>query len=65
MIRKTILGLAFLSILVGATAAALVAHTFSPGDGYHYSYKESITRPSYFKGKLLQDCLDGPECALR
>ena len=64
MFRKSILGLAILSILVCATAAALVAHAFSPGDGYHYSNREWINRPYYFKGKLLEDCPENPECAL-
>ena len=65
MIRKPILSLVILSILLGATAAALVAHAFSPGDGYHYYYKESINRPPYFKGRFLGDCLENSECALR
>lgn len=70
MIRKTILVLAIVAILIGATAAALVAQAIKPvgartGGGHGYGYNELINRPSYMKGKIMEDCLEHPaDCAM-
>ena len=54
---------------MGATAAALVAKSLAPVTartaGQAYSYNELVNRPSYMKGKILEDCLEHPaECTL-
>ena len=64
MIRKTLLVSAAVAILMGATAAALLAQAFTPPAPV-YVYSETINRPAYMKGKLLEACLEYPvECTL-